>query len=78
MLASVAVLAVVGGALAFKAKTFSAELYCTPADNWVGHATLVTSTFYEPQVGGTQKFCNPNTYKNLTTAQVEATTVVVE
>jgi hypothetical protein len=78
MLASVAVLAVVGGALAFKAKTFTADFYCTPGHIWAGQTNIASTATYNPTLVGTELFCNPNTFKSLTTGEVEETTVVVE
>jgi hypothetical protein len=79
MLAGVAVLAVVGGALAFKAKTnFIGGSYCI-TNTFNGRTSLISTELYETTiVGGTQQFCNPTTYFNLATTQVVKENVVVE
>jgi hypothetical protein len=53
MLASIAVLAVVGGALAFKAKTFIADFYCTP-NTFFGWPNLPSTSTFDPFVVGVE------------------------
>ena len=77
MLAGVAVLAVVGGALAFKAKTYIAHLYCTP-NAFVGRTSLISTSFWTPELDGAKQLCNTTTYFNVATTQVEITTVAAE
>jgi hypothetical protein len=77
MLASVAVLAIVGGALAFKAKSFIRDLYCTPTTFRMCH-DLISTSLFDANIEGEIKYCNTLTYFHVCTTQVLPTTVVVE
>jgi hypothetical protein len=78
MLVSLAVLAVVGGGFAFKAKSyFVGGWYCTPF-TFNGRHNLICSTEYFPSAEGVQEYCNTNTCFNLATTQVFEHTVIQE
>jgi hypothetical protein len=77
MLVSIAVLAVVGGALAFKAKSHIGGLYCTPF-TFVNRTNLICTTQFFPFMPGVEEYCNQTTCKTLATTEVVKLTVVQE
>lgn len=78
MLTGLAVLAVVGGALAFKAKSFNAHvIYCNEVINGVTECTLSVSKFTDVNqlLGSTTEPCNvPNA---VTSTQWSTTSAIV-
>jgi hypothetical protein len=79
MLTGIAILAVVGGALAFKAKSsYSGTFVCTANADFQGEKT-VFETYYQLANVGVKLYCTQNTtYEDLTSGEFPAISTTVE